>query len=221
MRKIEFFFDYLSPYSFLAWNMVKKNIKVLKGHGELIYTPVILSQVIHANDTKGPAEIKSKRDYLMKNCLRYSSKHNIDFNIPKTLPFNSLEALRLSQFKLMGDRQAEFIDMCFKFSWGEGHDLGDLDSFEKLYLANNFNIESMLAELPMKELRRELKSSVKRAIELEVFGLPTFLIQENNDKKEMFWGCDSMEDLLSFLQGEDILETPSNKIKYAKYETLF
>lgn len=221
MRKIEFFFDYLSPYSYLAWNVMKKSLQEIKSHGTVVLTPVILSQLIHANETKGPAEIKSKRDYLMKHCLRYSSEHQIDFEIPKNLPFNSLEALRLSQQTIMGDRQHEFIDMCFRHCWGKGNDLGDLDEFELLCKAHKFYIDEMLLNAPMKELRRELKASVKRAISLEVFGLPTFLVQESSGKHELFWGCDSINDLLLFLRGEDRLNTESNKLKYTRYEALF
>lgn len=221
MRKIEFFFDYLSPYSYLAWSMLKKSAINISLHGELILTPVILSQIIHANETKGPAEIKSKRDYLMKHCLRFSLKNNINFNIPKALPFNSLEALRLSQKTLTGDRQSEFIDMCFNYSWGEGNDLGDLDLFEKHCVSHGFNISELLLTTPMKELRRELKLSVKRAISLEVFGLPTFLVSETSREDELFWGCDSIEDLFLYLNGDDLLNNVTNIKKYAKYRETY
>jgi 2-hydroxychromene-2-carboxylate isomerase len=205
MKKIEFFFDYLSPYSYLAWTRLRDDVDTLAKYGELILTPVILSQVIHAYDTKGPAEITPKRDYLMKDCLRKAAKNNISFTIPKQLPFNSLDALRLSQSLCVRTSQIPFVDACYRYAWEQGEDLGDDEAFALYCQEKGFIIKNLLETAPMKELRRNIKMQVKRAHSLGVFGLPTFLIYEEGDEEnhELFWGHDSFDNVLSYLRGED------------------
>ena len=179
MKKIEFFFDYLSPYSYLAWCRLRQELPWLAGYGEVILTPVVLSQVIHAHETKGPAEIKPKRDYLMKDCIRTSRVLNVPFTLPAQLPFNSLYALRLSQKSLQETAQIPFVDMCFRYAWERGLDLGDIDAFDKYCINNKLLSEEGVDRTVMKELRRELKGQVARVFRLGVFGLPSFLIYDD------------------------------------------
>ena len=220
MINIELFFDYLSPYSYLCWTQVREHIVKLQSFGEVTLTPVILSQVIHANDTKGPAEIKSKRDYLMKDCLRYSVKNKVAFSIPKTLPFNSLDALRLSQKCIQQASQIPFIDACFRYAWELGQDLGEYDELIDYLRSKNLDPTEKLELVPMQELRRELKTQVKRAIELEAFGLPTFIIH-HNEQQELFWGNDSFSAVLEYLDGNDPMASHMAMKKYNDYLTKF
>ena len=86
MKDIEFYFDFLSPYSYLAWNWVRQNLNKYN----FSFYPVPLASLIRNYETKGPAEIEPKRNYLFKHCLRYAELNRIPFHPPHQLPFNSL-----------------------------------------------------------------------------------------------------------------------------------
>ena len=67
MKIIDYYLDFLSPYSYLAWVTHKKYKLDWDQLGYLLnYIPVSLASIIHFHETKGPAEIKSKREYLFK-----------------------------------------------------------------------------------------------------------------------------------------------------------
>ena len=71
MKTIEYYFDFLSPYSYLSWQWVKENKSALFGNGfKFSFKPVVLSSIIGHFETKGPAQIETKRNYLFKDCLR-------------------------------------------------------------------------------------------------------------------------------------------------------
>ena len=197
MQEIDFYFDFLSPYSYLAWTWVRDNID--RYHFTLIPCP--LGSLIRHYETKGPAEIPPKRNYLFKNCLRYASLNGIKFQPPKNLPFNSLYALRMSLKKNCGKEQFKVIDCLFRLGWEGGEDLGnEIVIVEGL---NRLGIDGLkLLELVgTRETREELKRNVSMALSNGVFGVPTFMV-----KGEMFWGNDSIGHLELFLNGQDPLD---------------
>jgi 2-hydroxychromene-2-carboxylate isomerase len=196
VQEINFYFDFLSPYSYLAWNWVRENFQ--KYHFNLIPCP--LGSLIRHYETKGPAEIPPKRNYLFKNCLRYASLNGIKFNPPKNLPFNSLYALRMSLKENCGSSQFTVVNGLFTLGWEKGEDLGnEIIIVEEL---NRLGVDGpkLLERVGTREIREALKNNVSMALSKGVFGVPTFIIGE-----ELFWGNDSIGHLELFLNGGDPL----------------
>ncbi len=190
--KIDFYFDFLSPYSYLAWCQLRE--MKFEQHAQLCYKPVVLSQVIGAHQSKGPSEIPPKRDYLFKDCLRKAHDHSIPFVVPKRLPFNSLYALRISLKQIAGERQFELIDKFFRAAWEEGNDLGDTNQLSLILNDDHSMID--LATSP--QARKQLKENTQEAIDKGAFGVPTFVTSG-----ELFWGHDSIPHLIRYLDGCD------------------
>lgn len=195
-KQIEFYFDFLSPYSYLAWN----NFNTLSFPDvEVVYKPCPLASVIKFYETKGPAEIGPKRNYLFKDCLRKAKASAVEFNIPPVLPFNSLYALRIALFPL--ENKKELIDVLFKAAWVKGVSLGDEDELAKELNLNGFNSKELLEYVSNKEARVQLKNNVKQALSKGVFGVPSFVIDN-----ELFWGEDSLKALENYIRGHDLLD---------------
>lgn len=210
MKKIEFYFDFLSPFSYLAWTRIRDlNLN-------LEFYPVSLPNIISSYETKGPGQIKPKRDYLSRQILRYKTKHNIPFKYPPALPFNSLYALRLSLKGVADSNQKDFVDLFYRMAYEYGTDLGDSDLIQKNLSEKGFNAEVLMDKISTKEVKLELRSNIEKALSRGVFGVPTFVVIED-DHQELFWGNDSIEDLLDYLNGKDVL--PKNE--YQQFITNF
>ncbi len=194
--KLRYFFDFLSPYSYLSWQWVREQIALKEHTFELI--PVVLGQIIGHHETKGPAQIPVKRDYLFKDCLRFSHRNNIPFTMPKHLPFNSLYALRMALSIVAKGDQVKVIDTIFSAGWGRGLDIGDPDILKAELNSVGLDGDFYLDQTSAKEARKELKINVKEAISLGLFGLPSFLCND-----ELFWGNDSIPLLEEYLKGND------------------
>ncbi len=204
---MDFYFDFLSPYSYLAFQWLKKNRSLLDSLSiEINFHPTILSKLIHSYETKGPAEIESKRNYLFKDCLRYSSLNKISFNTPKTLPFNSLYALRLV-LACPRDKKFDLVDSIFTKGWGRGEEIGEEEEFFEILKENGLP-NSLMEETTSKEVRKELKQVLTNATSKGVFGLPTFIY-----KDELFWGNDSTKYLELFIANKD----PIDQNKYENF----
>ncbi len=198
-KKIKFYFDFLSPYSYFGWQSHKN--QPLSEY-EFEYIPVAMGQLFNHFEIKGPALVKPKREYLLKFCFRYAKKSNIYFAPPKEHPFNPLYALRLATKECAGENQRKIIDLLFSWAWSSKQiNLSNPDEIEAALNQAGLNGSKLLEKASSREVKQALKNNVAAAIENEVFGVPTF-ITEN----ELFWGNDSIPDLLNFLEGKDLLD---------------
>ena len=207
MPKIDFTFDFLSPYSYLAWTWVRENQQY-----DFNYNPVPMASLITHYETKGPAQIEPKRNYLFKDLLRKTAERNIPFTTPKELPFNSLYALRLSLKGVAGAHQKAVIDAIYTAGWARGLDIGNDDVLKNILQEANLPAAELFEKMEAKDARRELKQNLENAIHQKLFGVPSFMVEG-----ELFWGHDSIPYLEKFLKGEDLLD----KNKYTAYENLF
>lgn len=206
MKKIEFYFDFLSPYSYLAWTWVRSTPY------EFEFYPVSMATIIASYDTKGPAQIEPKRNYLFKDLLRATKMNNIPFTTPKHLPFNSLYALRLALIGTAGDKQKEIIDAIYRAGWEKGLDIGSDDVLKEILKENNLYSDDLIEKMESKNARIELKANVERALQRELFGVPSFVVDG-----EMFWGYDSTKYLEMYLNGTDPLDREMYQQFIAKF----
>lgn len=211
-----FYFDFLSPYSYLAWCWLRENHEELREKGKLALKPVTLAPIIKANETKGPAEIPSKRNFLMKDCLRFTTLHDIPFRAPASLPFNSLYALRISLVECSGLDQLKVIDTFYRGAWEHGLDLGNAETIESILNEAGFPGSKWLDRVGDRDLRQMLKSNTSEAIQSGIFGLPTFLV-DNGEGQEIFWGNDSIPYLRLYLEGKD----PLNQNEYKLFQNAY
>lgn len=206
-KKINFYFDFLSPYSYVAWTWVRAQ------DYDFTYTPVSIPSIISHYGTLGPAQIKPKRNYLFKDLLRYTKMNNIPFTSPKNLPFNSLYALRLALAEVSGESQKEVIDTIFRAGWEHGLDIGSDDVLREILAQKGQPVDDLFAKMEAREARIHLKNNISKALEQDLFGVPSFLVDE-----EIFWGNDSIKYLEMYLAGSDPLDHEKYQNFLSKHE---
>lgn len=196
MKRLNFYFDFLSPFSYFAWLKLKEQKDI-----EIVFKPVSLGTLLNHWSIKGPGEVQPKREFLLKQCLRYSVKNNISFTTPKTHPFNSLYALRLALKSTSGDLQNEVIKTLWLAGWKDRIDMGEPDELIRVLKENNLPADELYEKSFSKEARAELKSNIQEALSFGVFGVPSMVVD-----KELFWGNDALEDVFQYLSGVDKLD---------------
>src|SRR5262245_44781169 len=95
---IRFYFDFVSPYAYLAWTQV--HALADRRGVDVAPVPVLLAALLDENGQRGPAEIERKRAYLFKDCLRLAHHFGVPFVLPPSHPFNPLLALRVSSLPM-------------------------------------------------------------------------------------------------------------------------
>lgn len=199
MKRLNFYFDFLSPFSYLAWLQLQK-IKTEKSL-EIHYHPVALGPLLNHWGLKGPGEVDPKREFLLKQLLRYTAKHKIPFTTPKTHPFNSLYALRLALKNVALNDQEKVIATLWKAGWETRIDMGEPDDLLAVLREAGLPADELYEKSFSREAKVELKKNIQEAIGFGAFGVPSFVVDG-----ELFWGNDSLEDLLLFIEGSDYLD---------------
>lgn len=199
MKHLNFYFDFLSPFSYFAYQ--KAPALALELGIEIKFKPVALGPLLNHWEIKGPGEITPKREFLLKQCLRYAAREGLEFTTPKMHPFNSLYALRLSLKGVAGDLQEKVVETLWKAGWQQRIDMGEPDELLKALRDAGLPADDLYEKSFSKEAKVELKENIKEAISYGVFGVPSFVYEG-----ELFWGNDSLEDLKNFIKGNDPLD---------------
>jgi 2-hydroxychromene-2-carboxylate isomerase len=196
---VDFYFDFISPYSYLAWLHARPRIA---GAGvRVVPRPVLLFALLRHGGMLGPAEVPLKRAYLLRDCLRYAGRHGIPFTLPDPHPFMPITALRLALPEVAGDDQERVIDALFHAGWGQGRNLSDAGELARILEAAGLDGPRLVAATQEPAARDALRRQTDEAIARGIFGVPSSYVDG-----ELFWGHDRVDDLCEYLAGDDPLD---------------
>ena len=195
MKKADWYFDFISPFAYLALNRVEQ----LSRKVEIRYRPVLFAGLLNHWEQKGPAEIPPKRVWTYRWCTWWAAQQGIAFRSPAVHPFNPLPYLRLA---IATGNTPLAIRRIFEAVWTTGADPNDERTFEQL--ARSLDIyPSRLGDQAIKDaLRLETSQAVAR----DVFGVPTLIVDD-----ELFWGADAMDFVEAYLADAGIVATDEMK----------
>lgn len=195
MRAIDWYFDFISPYSYLALRRLHE-----LGDGVSIrHRPVLFAGLLERWGQKGPVEIPGKRTWTYRWCTWWAQRLDIPFRFPAAHPFNPLPYLRLA---IAAGAGADAVRLIFDALWTTGAD--PADGALVAGLAQRLNVDpGRLADPHVKDaLRRESETAAARG----VFGVPTIVVDD-----QLFWGADAIDFVKAYLADPGILATPEMK----------
>jgi 2-hydroxychromene-2-carboxylate isomerase len=179
MASIDWYFDFVSPYSYICLHRLNEV------PGRITYKPVLFAGLLNHWGQKGPAEIPAKRRWTYRWCTWWAHELAVPFRFPAAHPFNPLHYLRLS---IAAGNGPEVVQRIFQFIWTTGEDAADAARFSSL--CRELGVDpARLAET--KDL---LRKNTEEAAARGVFGVPSFVVEG-----EVFWGADAIGFLKAFL----------------------
>jgi 2-hydroxychromene-2-carboxylate isomerase len=182
---IDFYFDIISPYSYIA----HKKIQKIKEQQKIIfnYKPILLGGLHNLAGISAPAFNKYKIKNMQSDCELVSKKNNISFKWNLKFPINSLSIMR-GYLSVEDSQKEDYLNIFFNAYWRDNLDLSSEKEFSKLL--ENLKIDSKIFfdKISKQSIKDTLKQLTNDAFEKEVFGAPTFIV--NN---KIFWGQDRLE----------------------------
>ena len=183
IKEIDFYFDFISPYAYLAYQKIQTLPKDIR----INYKPILLGGLHNLEGITAPAFIKSKLKNMINDCNLIAKKNKFDFKWNDKFPINSLNVMR-GYFSINSTTKDQYIDIMFNAYWRDNLDIADEKILISLVESCKINPDQFLTAIKDPIIKDKLKDVTKDAHEKEIFGAPTFKIND-----QIFWGQDRLE----------------------------
>jgi 2-hydroxychromene-2-carboxylate isomerase len=181
-QKIEFFYDYLSPFSYLADTQLPAIAR--RTGAEIVYRPILMGAIMKATGNAGPLSIASKAAYNIAEFQRWAKRYGVSATFNPHFPFNTIRVIRGAIAAQLHGRFPAFHSAAFRAIWEQGQDLSKEDAL--LRILADAGVDSALIESD--DIKSRLRANVDEAVSRGAFGAPTFFVNG-----EMLWGNDRLD----------------------------
>ena len=184
-KSIDFYFDFISPYSYLAYKKIK-SLNDLNDY-KIIYKPILLGGLHNLGGITAPAFNVRKMKNMKNDCELIAKKNKIIFKWNDKFPINSLYLMR-GYLVLSEKLKEKYFEVCFDNYWKENTDLSSEENIHKILDLCSINKTDFFKNINDKKIKDQLKELTNLAFQKDIFGAPTFVV--NN---KIFWGQDRLE----------------------------
>lgn len=187
-HNLTFYFDYISPFAYLASLRIEAIGARLGAQIEPI--PVLFAGLLNHFGHVGPAEVEPKRRWAFKRALQRADQLGARLQPPPHHPFNPLLALRVTQAAPKKERWA-VIHAIFAAAWANGSGVEQADAVRAALDGVDADVGQLLQAASTDLVKDGLRAATDRAARDGVFGVPTCLVDD-----ELYWGEDALDDMV-------------------------
>jgi 2-hydroxychromene-2-carboxylate isomerase len=192
---IDFYFDFSSPYSYIASEWIEA---LAARHGRTVeWKAVMLGAVFQAAELKSPVSHPIKREYSLHDFERSARFAGVPFTIPPKFPIATQNASRVFWFLHADDpaRAVAWARLCLRAYFTSGTDLGDTAALAALATEAGFEAGAAERVWTDPHWKNRLRLANDAAIAAGVFGAPFFMLDG-----EPFWGNDRRPQIERWLE---------------------
>lgn len=187
-RRVEFFFDFGSPTSYLAYTQIPRIAD--ECGAELVWRPMLLGGVFKATGNASPVTVAAKGKWMHDDIRRHALRYGVPFRFNRAFPINTLTLMRGAIGLQM--RQPEsfrrYVDVIYRAMWENPCDLGDAAELARTLQAAGFDVAQFQALVADPEVKARLIVDTEEAVARGAFGAPTFFVGDT-----MHFGQDRLE----------------------------
>lgn len=187
-KKVEFFFDFGSPTTYLAYTQLPKIAAARKA--EIVWRPFLLGGVFKTINSASPVSIPAKGRWMFGDMKRWAKRYGVPFEMNPGFPVNTLLLMRGAialQMKRPKDF-ARYVEAMFSAMWAKPRNMNEPAEVAAALKADGFDPKEMLELANQQDVKDQLKANTDEAVARGVFGAPTFFVGE-----DMFWGQDRLQ----------------------------
>ena len=191
MKPIDFYFDVISPYAYLAFEALPQALDGIDC--DVRYKPILFAGLLKHFGQLGPAEIEPKRAWTYRHVTWLARRHGFVLDVPAAHPFNPLALLRLGWAcaPAGGTPERSVCAALFRHVWQGG---GAADDAQRIAaLAQTLAPRCAPAD---PEVKQRLRAATEAAIGAGAFGVPALVADGR-----LFWGFDALPMLRAQLEG--------------------
>ncbi len=192
---VEFWFEFGSTYSYLSAARIE-DVAAAAGV-PVLWEPFLLGPIFAEQGWEdSPFNVyPAKGRYMWRDVERLCAKYLIPFTRPSRFPRNGLLAARIACLARATSEHwlPEFVRAVFRANFAKDRDIGDAAEIRSILDSFGQPGAQLVEQARAPGNKRRLREQTQRAIELGIFGAPSFMVGE-----ELFWGNDRLEDALAW-----------------------
>jgi len=190
-REVEFYFDIVSPASYLAWTQLPKLAD--ETGSKIVYRPFFLPGLFKLAGSSSPITVPAKGRWLMGDLARYAKHFGVPFRMNDQFPLNSLYVMR---GLIAWQDKPEIVslgDGFYKAMWVDNENINDPEVMARIVKDSGIDPKQWQAALGDGAIKRRV-FEINEALEKRgAFGAPTFFVKKADGSDEMFWGQDRLD----------------------------
>jgi 2-hydroxychromene-2-carboxylate isomerase len=184
-RTLEFYFDYGSPYSYLADTQVEAIAQ--RAGASLVRKPMLLGGVFKATGNHSPADLPQKSAWSGFDMPMWARHYGVPFQRNPFFPVNTLALMRGAAAAQIDGSFERYHPAMFKAMWVEGRNLNDMNEVAAVLSAAGLDAAKFGTRIQDQDVKDRLKTTTEEAVARGVFGAPTCFVD-----KMMFFGNDRL-----------------------------
>jgi len=184
-RTLEFYFDYGSPYSYLADTQVEAIAQ--RAGATLVRKPMLLGGVFKATGNHSPAELPQKSAWSAFDMPMWARHYGVPFQRNPFFPVNTLALMRGAAAAQIDGSFERYHPAVFKAMWVEGRNLNDIKEVASVLASAGLDAAKFGTRIQDQDVKDRLKATTEEAVARGVFGAPTCFVD-----KMMFFGNDRL-----------------------------
>ncbi len=184
MPTIEFLYDFVSPYSYLASTRVEALAR--RRGAQVRFAPVLLGGILKLTGNHAPVETPVKYEHLKVDVARWARRLGVALSWPAAHPFSTVLAMRCALAAERLGALVPFTHAAFRAAWVEGRDLTSPEALAEIAGSVGLGGAALVAAGPGE--KAALLARTEEAVQRGAFGVPTFFLSG-----EMFVGNDRLD----------------------------
>ena len=181
-KSIDFYFDFISPYSYLAYKKIDKLREI-----NINYKPILLGGLHKLGGITAPAFNERKMKNMKNDCELVAKKNNIQFRWNTKFPINSLSLMR-GYLVVEPELKKEYFNNCFEAYWKNNIDISIEKNIKEILKNTKVDEIDFFKKISLEKVKENLKELTNTAFKNDIFGAPTFVVNS-----KMFWGQDRLD----------------------------
>ena len=194
-RTLEFYFDYGSPYSYLADTQVEAIAR--RAGATLARKPMLLGGVFKATGNHSPAEMPQKSQWSGFDMPMWARHYGVPFQRNPFFPVNTLALMRGAAAAQIDGLFERYHPAIYRAMWVDGRNLNDINEIAEVLTAAGLDAETFGKRIQDQDVKDRLKATTDEAVARGVFGAPTSFVDNM-----MFFGNDRLPFVEMALKGE-------------------
>jgi 2-hydroxychromene-2-carboxylate isomerase len=198
MTQVDFWFDPVSPYAYLAFERLPEAFVGLSY--TVAYRPIVFAALLKAHAHKGPAEIEPKRAWTFRQVHWLAHRAGIAIATPARHPFNPIALSRLAwACAPEGATPSRYVcERVLRHVWRGGGDAEEPTRHAALAAELAPRVD------PASDANKQrLRDATDQALARGVFGVPTLGIGD-----KLFWGFDALDMAAALLRKDPWFDEP-------------